>query len=152
MKILDAMKRVEKSEEFSKFKDFFLASAFVCIAENEEVKSWTLLFYNKSRHVTIDVFVNDKFVTFSEETQAMNEFKKLTIGKIIPVEKVMEMTREKIRSKIVNILITLVMSETTIWKISYITADISATSFELDASDGKILKEDKTSLLANLDR
>jgi uncharacterized membrane protein YkoI len=150
MKILDAIERAQKSGEFSKLKDFFLASAFACITENEDIKNWTLLFYNKKRNVAVDCFVNDKFVTFDAEMPAMDDYKELKFDKIIPVEKAINIAKEKVNIKIVNILITLVMKESVLWKISVITIDIAATSFEIDASNGEILKEDRTSLLANV--
>jgi uncharacterized membrane protein YkoI len=148
MDIMNAIARAQKSEEFPKLKDFFLASAFA-ITDSNEIKNWTFLFYNKKRNVTIDCFVNDKFVTLDPEAAAISDYKEMKIGKIIDVNKAVEMAKGKIKNKIVNVLITLVMKEKLIWKISVITADIMATSFEIDAYTGEILKEDSTSLLAD---
>ncbi len=151
MQAEEAINRAMADIKVMSLDDYFLASCFSIIKEGKDIAEWTLLFYNPKTKKTRDCFVNDKFVTLDEELQAQKEMTEL--GKEPPkihVEEAIKTAQRKYGKKTINILISLHTTDRTSWAITMIGTDITATTFEIDAQTGKILKEDTASLMKRL--
>ena len=151
MQLEEALRRAMSDIKVMSLDDYFLASCFSITEEGKPITEWTLLFYNPKTKKTRDCFVNDKFVTLDDETEAQKEMTEL--GKELPkihVEEAIKIAQKKYAKKTINILISLHTIEKLAWAITMIGADITATTFEIDAKTGHILKEDTTSLMKRL--
>lgn len=151
MNVLDAIERAKNNSDIKKLKDFFLGSAFTCVKDGEEINQWTILFYNpKTKRVT-DCFVNDRFVTPSEETKAIDEIKELNTKNIkVPVEKALEIAKKDITKTIINILISLHKKDVVMWSIGLVSSDMTATSVDINAETGEVIKKEETKLIKQL--
>lgn len=153
MKLEDAVKRAGANEGVQRLKTSFLGSIFASLADSDDVKEWTLLYYNPRNRSVVDCFVSEKFVTVGEETPAINEIQELDTKSIkVDVKNALKTAREKMPKKTVNILISLHVKDVdgkprTVWTIGMVTPDISVTTFDIDADSGAVLKEETTSLI-----
>ncbi len=151
MQVKEAISRAEKEEKIRKLHGYYLGSCFACLKAREPIIEWTLLYYNPEKKMAVDCFVNDKFVTVSEETRPLKDIEKMDMDEVhIGVEKAMELTNY--RKKIISILITLHRREKMLWTINMIGADFSATTYDVDTKTGKILREETTSLIRKLEK
>lgn len=160
MELSEALDRAEKNENVQRLKDFFLGSGFASIntdkQKDEGIKEWTLLYYNPAKKSVVDCFVNEKFVTVGEETPAINEVQELDVSKVkTTLQAALKTTSNSLKKKPLNILISLHMKDINnkhcaVWTIGFVTADMSVTSYDIDASNGKIAREETTRLLRRL--
>lgn len=153
MQIRAAVEKAESDDRIKTLRDYFLGSVFACIKDKSDViTEWTLLYYNTRTGKAVDCFVNDKFVTVSEETRPVNPVKKMDAGDAhIGVEKAIATASEKFRKKTINILITLHHTEKLVWTLNMISPDLSATTYDIDAANGNIVREETTSLMRKID-
>ena len=152
MQVTEAIRKAQDNEDVKKLHGYFLCSCFACIkSRDDKINEWTLLFYNPEKNVVLDCFVNDKFVTIGDETPPMSGVEKPDFSEArITVEEAMESVSKKFSKTTINILITLHRKGSLIWTINMITSDMMATTFDIDAKTGKILREDTTSLIRKL--
>lgn len=156
MKIEEAVKKAGANEHVQKLNGYFLGSCFASLTDEKKVKEWTLLYYSPQTNKVVDCFVNEKFVTVGEETPAIGEMKELDVGEVkIDINRTLALLGEKFKKKTINTLISLHMKDfsgksMTVWTVGFVTQDISVTSFDVDASTGKILKEETTRLIKRL--
>ena len=150
MQVKDAIERAEKSDEVKKLHGYFLCSCFASIKDKDEkVKEWTLLFYNHEKKVVLDCFVNEKFVTIGEETPPISDVERPDLsGLKITVDEALEKVVKNFSKSIINILITLHSKKSLVWTINLITKDMMATTFDIDANSGEIVREETTSLIS----
>ncbi len=131
--------------------NYFLASIFSITEEGKDITDWTLLFYNPETKKTRDCFVNDSFVTLGDEMPAQKDMKELNAANMkIGVVEAMDTALKNFNKKIINILISLHTAQQLVWTITLVAADITATSFDIDAETGKVLKEETVSLMKRL--
>lgn len=150
MEVNEAIEKASNNEDVKKLQNYFLCSCFACVKDkNDKITEWTLLFYNPDKNVVVDCFVNSKFVTIGEETPPLTEIEKpdfdeakVNVGDAISAVK-------NFKKNTINVLITLHKSPL-IWTINMITPDMMATTFDIDAKTGKILREEETSLIRRL--
>lgn len=153
MNLLDAVEKVEHNENVRKLRGYFLGSIFASIVESEEIKEWTILYYNPQSKTIIDCFVNDKFVTVGEETLAIKEMEEFDLKNVkIGIETVLKTMEKRFKKKALNTLISLhkkhfEKESKTVWTVAYVTPDMSAVSFDIDAASGDVLNEVTTHLL-----
>jgi len=157
MNLNEAVERAERDEHVQQLKGYFLCSSFATLNENQNnIKEWTLLYYSPSSKSVVDCFVSEKFVTVGEETPAVNEIQKLELYNVkIDVSDALSIAEQRFKKKPLNILMSLHKKQInnkayTVWTLAYITPDMSATSFDIDATSGKILKEERTSLIKRM--
>jgi len=152
MQLKIAADRAASEEKIKKLRGYFLGSCFACIKNKSDiVTEWTLLYYNASTGKAIDCFVNDKFVTVSDETRTVNPVKEMDVGDVhIGIEKAIDIADGKFSKSTINILITLHFRERLVWTINMISADLNAITYDIDAASGKILREETTSLAHKL--
>lgn len=151
IELTEAIQRAKANEDVKKLKDYFLCSCFACIkTSSDKINEWTLLFYNQKKNLVLDVFVNDKFVTIGEETPPLKEVEKPDFDAVkITVEEALAAVKDFKKSTI-NVLITLHQKGVMVWTLSMITPDMMATTFDIDAKTGKIIREESTSLVRRL--
>ncbi len=151
MEVKEAIERAKNSKDVKKLKNYFICSCFACINDSKkEITEWTLLFYNPEKKVVLDCFVNDKFVTLGEETPPMSEIKKPSLdGLKVTAEDALGTVLKNFKKSTINVLITL-HKNPLVWTINMITKDMMATTFDVDASTGKVLREEETSLIRKL--
>jgi hypothetical protein len=151
MSELDLGKAIERAMadwSVRSLKNYFLASVFSIIEENQDIREWTLLFYNPQSGKTRDCFVSEKFVTLSEEADAQKEMAKLDIKSVaIGVNEALKIAHKKFNKKIINILISLHTAARPLWTIIFVATDVTATSFDIDAASGSVVMEETTSLM-----
>ena len=151
MELEEAIKRAMDDIKVMSLDDYFLASVFSIIEEGKDVTEWTLLFYNPKTKKTRDCFVNEKFVTLGEEMQAQKEMKEvIALEAKTHVNDAIKTAQQKYGKKTINILISLHMTDRICWAITMIGTDITATSYEIDGTDGKVLSENTVSLMKRL--
>ena len=152
MRVNDAIERTEKNEDVKKLRGYFLCSCFACVKDkNDKISEWTLLFYNPDKNAVLDCFVNDKFVTIGDETPPISEIEKPDFKEVkTSIETAMETINKKFSKTTINVLITLHKKGSMVWTINMITADMNATTFDVDAKTGKITREETTSLIRKL--
>ena len=157
MNLLDAAEKAEKNENIRKLKGYFLGSSFASLlADKKEIAEWTFLYYNPTSNTIVDCVVNEKFITVGEQTQALKEMKEIhPIDMVFDIENVLENLRENFKKIPISTLISLHMKEFSgknklVWTIAFVAQDLSATSFDVDAITGKILREETTSLTRKL--
>jgi uncharacterized membrane protein YkoI len=160
MELSEALERAEQDDHVQKLKSFFLGSAFASINADEDksrkIREWTLLYYNPAKNSIIDCSVSDKFVTVGEEMPAIKEVAELDVSRVkVPLHQAFAAADSCMKKKALNILISLHTKEIsgksyTAWTIAFVTADMSVTSVDVDASTGKILKEETTRLVRRL--
>ncbi|MCX6815859.1 MAG: hypothetical protein NT120_03335 [Candidatus Aenigmarchaeota archaeon] len=156
MKLNEAIQRAEENENVQRLDGYFLSSTFVCIAEKENITNWTLLYYNPYTNTVVDCFVNEALVTVGEETPALNEQEELRIKDVkIAASKALADARKKFKKSAVNVLISLhrkqfAEKKCLVWTIAFITQDMKATSFDIDAATGTMLKEETISLVKKM--
>ena len=151
MEVSDAIERAKNNEDVRKLAGYFLCSCFACLKQSKDrINEWTLLFYNKKKNTVLDVFVNDKFVTIGDETPPIKEVEEPDFDTVeIGIEEALEALKDFKKSTI-NVLITLHKKGIMVWTISMITTDMMATTFDVDAVTGKIVKEETMSLVRRL--
>jgi hypothetical protein len=151
MELQEAVKRAMKDVKVTSLKNYFLASVFSITEEHKGIKEWTLLFYNPSENKVRDCFVNEKFVTLGEEQAAQKSLAEVDAKKVkVKVEKALELAKAKYNKKTINILVSLHKKESLLWTITMIGADITATSYDIDAATGKLIHEDTVSLMKRI--
>ncbi|HLC67274.1 MAG TPA: hypothetical protein VJI12_00145 [archaeon] len=152
MQLKIAADKAAKEEKIRTLRGYFLGSCFACIKnKNDIITEWTFLYYNTSTGKAVDCFVNDKFVTVSDETRAVNPVKEMNIDDLhIGIEKAIDIADKKFSKNTINILITLHKREHLMWTINMISADMNAITYDIDAGSGKILREETTSLARKL--
>ena len=156
MNLLDAVEKAEHNENVRKLGGYFLGSIFASIVESEELKEWTILYYNPQSKTVIDCFVSDKFVTVGEETPAIKEMEELDLKNVkVGIETVLKTMEKRFKKKALNTLISLhkkhFEKETkTVWTVAFVTPDMSAVSFDIDAASGNVLNEVTTHLLRKI--
>ncbi len=151
MQLEEALRRAMSDIKVMSLDDYFLSSCFSITEEGKPITEWTLLFYNPRTNKTRDCFVNDKFVTLDDEMEAQKEMTEL--GNELPkmrAEDAIKTAQKKYGKKTINILVSLHTIDKPAWAITMIGADITATTFEIDANTGHIMKEDTTSLMKRL--
>ncbi|MBI4170988.1 MAG: PepSY domain-containing protein [Candidatus Aenigmarchaeota archaeon] len=151
MQLKDAVQKAMNDIKVMGLDGYFLASIFSITEEGKDISDWTLLFYNPETKKTRDCFVNEKFVTLGEEMPAQKEMKELvTSGMKVKVTEAIDTALKNFDKKIINILISLHTTERVVWTITVVAADITATSFDIDAGTGKVLREETVSLMKRL--
>lgn len=150
--VSEAMEKASNSSDVKKLKSYFLCSCFACIKKTDEkIDHWTLLYYDEKAKKVVDCFVNEKFVTIGDETPPIAEIEKPDFGDLqITAEEAIEKAGENYRKSTLNILITLHQKGSLVWTINFISGDFMATTVDVDAKNGKILKEEETSLVRRL--
>ena len=124
---------------------YYLASVFSSLKE-EKIEEWILLFYNKVSHKTIDCYVTQN-VNLDEEMPAMKELTELNTEKIkISAEKAVETAKSKFSGSAISTLITITTKERVVISITFISAALQATIYDIDAENGEILREESANL------
>jgi hypothetical protein len=154
MEIKDAIKRAENSNDVKNLHGYFLGSCFACVkTSDEEIKDWTLLYYDPKTDRAIDCFVNEKFVTVSKETRPVSRISKPDFsGLDVTIQHALETAQNKFAKSTINILITLHRKDTLVWTINMIGKDLAVITYDIDAKTGKIVYEESTSLIRKLDK
>lgn len=142
-----AIKRARADPHVAALKDYFLASVFSIIDDKQDIRDWTLLYYSKKEHRTADCIVNEAMVSVTDVIPAQKGMEKLDLDIRVSVKDAMGTARKKYSKKIINIMISLHQKERPLWTITMVGADITATSFDIDARTGKILREETVSLM-----
>ncbi len=152
MQVMEAIRKAEKNEDVKKLHGYFLCSCFACIkSRDDEIKEWTLLFYNPEKKAVVDCFVNDTFVTVGEETPPISEVERPDFSEVkTTAEEALESAGKNFSKATINTLITLHKRGSAIWTVNFITADMTATTFDVDAKTGKITRKETTSLIRKL--
>lgn len=150
MEAMDAIKNAEGS--IQEFKDYFLCSCFACIKNaGDEIKEWTLLLFNDKTNMVLDIFVNDKFVTIGEETPPIADIERPDMRSArLTAEQALGIASGKFKGGTINVLLTLHQKSSLVWTINMITPAMTATTFEIDAQTGEIIREETTSLIRKL--
>ena len=154
MEIKTAIEKAQQNDDVKQLHDYFPGSCFACIKKaGEEVKDWTLLYYDPKTDKAIDVFVNEKFVTVSKETRLVNKIKKPDFSDLkITIGHALEIAQNNFTRSTINILITLHKKDELVWTINMIGVDLSVISYDIDAKTGKIVHEESASLIRKLDK
>lgn len=152
MDVRQAIEKASNSSDVRKLKSYFLCSCFACIKKmDEKIDHWTLLYYDEKARKVVDCFVNDKFVTVGDETLPIAEIEKPNFDDLqITAEEAIGKASENYRKSTLNVLITLHHKGSLVWTINFISSDFVATTVDVDAKAGKVLREEETSLVRRL--
>lgn len=151
MEVRDAITRAMDDVKVMSLDGYFLASAFSMTEEGKGTNEWTLLFYSAKSGKVRDCFVNDKFVTLGEEQPAQKEMAELETGGLeVSAGEAVETATQGFGKKTINILISLHTDKRLLWNITLVAADMTATSFEIDAKTGAVVKQQTVSLATRL--
>ncbi len=157
MNLLEAVDKAEQNENIKKLKGYFLGSIFASINSGAKgVAEWTLLYYNPGTKSVVDCFVSEKFVTVGEYTPAIKEIERIDVDYAeIDIDDALQIAGNAFKKPSINTLVSLHKKEfagksTLVWTMAFITADMSATSFDVNAANGKILNEETTSLIRKM--
>ena len=148
MEAKDAIEKASADIQIKELQGYFLCSCFACLKTlKEDVKEWTLLYFNPATNKVLDCFVND-VVTIGEETPPIKEVKKPDFNEVsIGVGEALDEVSKSFNKPTINVLITLHWKESMVWSITTIGMDFNATTFDIDAKTGKIIHEETTSLI-----
>lgn len=162
MEFSEALEKAEGNENVQSLKGFFLGSSFASIstdkqAENgDDVNEWTLLYYSPTKKSVVDCFVSEKIVTVGEETPAIKEMHELQVTRVkVPLHEALSLADGHVKKRPLNILISLHtkdIGEKTyiVWTMGFVTAEMTVISVDIDATNGKVLKEETTRLIRRL--
>ena len=148
MEAEEAIRRAGQDERISSLEGYFLCSCFACInSPDKEVNEWTLLYYNPSIQKVLDCFVNEQFVTPGEETPPIAEIEKADLSQVkISHNTALSIAKENFKGGTISVLITL-HKNPLVWTINLISPAMIATTLDIDAESGKILRKEETSLV-----
>lgn len=156
MNLLEAMQKVEQNENVRKLRGYYLGSVFSSIIEKQEITEWTFLYYNPTSKMVVDCFVAENLVTVGEETPAIKDMQELDLKKVkTGIEEAMETVKKKFNKSSLNTLISLHNKQfdketKTVWTIAFVTPEMSAISYDIDAGNGQVLNETTTNLLRRM--
>jgi len=128
---------------------YFLASAFSITEVGRPVDEWTLLFYNPGNKKTVDCIVAQD-VSVGQELPAQKELSELRPDAVkFFLEDAMEAVNSRYSKKTINILISLHSGNKgdPVWTITMVGSDITATSFDIDAISGSVIREETINLM-----
>ena len=143
----EAIEKAMKDGNVKKIIDdgFFLASAFSSLKKGK-ITEWILLFFNSKTKKTIDCYVTQN-INLDEEMPAMKELTELNTEKIkISAEKAVETAKSKFSGSAISTLITITTKERVVISITFISAALQATIYDIDAENGEILREESANL------
>ncbi len=162
MELKEALNAAMSFPQVMSLRNYFLASVFSMIEEGGEVKEWTFMFYEPASGKVRDCVVskNDNGNTkvkypykirLEEDRPSRAEMKELRADNIkISVDDALSTAKKNYKKKSINILITLHSREKPTWTITFIGADITATSIDIDAMTGDITREESADLTRKL--
>ncbi len=159
MNLLEAVNKAEHNDNIKKLKGYFLGSSFASLyGNNEGISEWTLLYYNPENKSVVDCVVNDKFITVGEATAALKEIEEIHITDVgTDIGTVLKNLEKQLKQQSIGRLISLHKKNLDgkwklVWTVAFITQSMEATSFDVDAVSGKVLKEEKTSLIRKVEK
>ncbi|MAH33343.1 hypothetical protein CL615_03045 [archaeon] len=163
MELKDALKRLEKSDEFKnwykKNPDNFFSYAFTLLEDKKE-NPWQLGYYHESTNKVVTFTVNDDSIETEKEEEVFKKpdmkVKKVDIEKVkIPFKdilKIIEEFRKKEYSKeLVNktmVILQNLGSHGIIWNITYVTHAFNTLNIKVNAESGKIMKHSLDSIMS----
>ena len=151
MDVSEAIEKASNSSDVKNLKSYFLCSCFACIKKmDEKIDHWTLLYYDEKAKKVVDCFVNSEFVTIGDETPPIAEIERPNFDDLqINAEDAIEIAARNYRKSPLNILLTLHQNPLK-WTVNFISGDFIATTVDVDAKSGKILRKEETSLVRRL--
>ncbi len=145
MHVLEAIRMSE--EKMQGRKDFFLCSCFVS-SKDFSVRGWTVIFYNPKTKNVVECECSESGVEVSEESRSMKEPRPLVKSEIIKDDSyALGKASSDFSGKPVNVLVSLQTKDRTMWTVSVVTQDLSATIYDIDAKTGEVLRKEKTGLV-----
>ncbi len=150
MELKTAIEKAKNDETIKKLDGYFLGSCFACIKKAKDpINEWTLLFCKDGK--AVDCFVNDGSVTISKETRPLKDVKQGNPEEAtVTAETALKLADSKHKKPTANILITLHQKDALVWTITMIDMTMTATSYDIDAKTGNIVKEETTSLIRQI--
>ena len=156
--MLDIKQAYSKLESSKKFKkEGYLCSFFIMSPIKElENQAWQIDFYSEkddkmtSYIVSEDIKVeNDNSKIFKDDKDKIHELKLDAIK--TNIKEILKETNELVKKYYetpAKIIIVLQKLDETIWNISYITETFNLINIKIDASTGKKISENRSSLLS----
>jgi uncharacterized membrane protein YkoI len=142
MEFSEALKKMEKKE-----KKGFLVSAVAIVSGKEDLSRWTLIYQNAETKAILDIHVGEEGVEYGKESSSEEEFKELPVSKIkISSKTAIDKARKEINKIPMSIVVSLINNQSLVWKVSIISQDLTASTVEIDAASGKIIKKSETSI------
>ena len=141
MEIFEAIKKTEKRIK----QGYFLVSAIAIASADNKISKWTLIYQDTKTKNTMDTYVNEGGIEFGKESANEENFHELKISQIkISSKEAISKARKEIDKIAISVIASLISKEKPVWKISIISQDLMATSVEINAVNGKILKKSET--------
>jgi len=143
MELSEALKRMKKEEK----DDYILVSAVAIVSGKDEVSRWALVYQNPETRNILDFYVTEEGIQKGEATKGEDEFKELEIEKVkISATRATDKAKKEISKTPISIVVSLTNNKKLIWKVSIISQDLMASTVEIDAVTGDILKKSETSI------
>jgi len=155
-KIKEAIKKIEETEEFKKYKeenpDLFLADTFIILNENE---GWQIDYYSEDK---------DKITSFTQKNESVQikeselfrkektEMIPLNLEKIkFSLEQALKVVETQTKEKPSKLIVVLqVLNDKEVWNITYLTTSFKTINFKINAINGEIISKDESSIVSNL--
>ena len=139
----EALKRMKKEEK----DDYILVSSVAIVSGKDEVSRWALVYQNPETRNILDFYVTEEGIQKGEATKGEDEFKELEIEKVkISATRATDKAKKEISKTPISIVVSLTNNKKLIWKASIISQDLMASTVEIDAVTGDILKKSETSI------
>ncbi len=162
MSVIDVVKRLEKSKEFSSWRkihhEAYLAHAFRMLDKpNESI--WQIGYFNPASNL-ISVFVVDKDITKNEDAEVFKEQEKLVntldlkdmkINEDAALKKAEAVLNEKYKGMSVYktfMILQNIEEFGTVWNITFITQQFKTVNVKIDAKSGECKQDKMVSLIA----
>ncbi len=143
--------RLTKSKVFN--KKGFLCSIFAMCDDKQDSPEWQIDFYSKKEDAITSYLMKQdiKIIENSEIFKKENvKIKKLNLEDVkISYEEIPKLTKKFLdKEKLVKAIIILQQNTAPLWNLSYITDSFNLINIKINAENGKILEQTKSSLLS----
>ncbi len=151
------LKRLQSSNEFKEWKktnkQSYLVHGFIMVKEDKKT-AWQIGYYDKAKDRVTSFFMEDqiKISPAAEVFKKQGTVKELDLDKIkINLDKALKIAEkeQKKHKEVIAETIAIIQNLDigTVWNITYLTRSLNAINSKINAINGKILHQAKTSFL-----
>jgi hypothetical protein len=154
MKLIDALNKLENSEEFNDWKiendDSFLVHFFIMDSDNVN-KEWQIGYYNPKTDMIVTFVVNDETITLNPETEVFKEHKgikpldvnlvSINFDQAKDIAKRVQEQKYSVHLPLKKIFILQNIEAGHVWNVTYITQSFKTLNIKVDSENGDIVED-----------
>jgi hypothetical protein len=153
MKLSEALGRARSNSDVQILEKsgYFLGSIFSMTDSSQEISEWTFLYFNPQTNKIRDLAISEKESKLDEEREPRSPVSLLNPNALkISVNDAIGIGLAKLAKSSAKILVTLHQKDCLMWTLTFVSSDLQATTFDIDAQTGEILREETTSLIRTM--